>query len=200
MNQHYAELGKDCQIQENVILGLKYKEGCQKARIGDKAVIRAFSIIYADVEIGDEFRTGHYVLIREMTKVGNLVIVGTGSLIEGYTEIGDRVKVEGLAYIPTHTRIGSDVFIGPGAVLTNDRYPQRLRSLYKPEGPVIEDSVTIGANCTILPGVKIGEGAFIAAGSVVTRDVPPWTLVKGVPGRILELPEKLRERNRALRW
>jgi acetyltransferase-like isoleucine patch superfamily enzyme len=75
-----------------------------------------------------------------------------------------------------------------------------MRSKYKPEGPTVEDSVTIGANATILPGVHIGEGAFIAAGAVVLRDVPPWTLVKGNPGQICKLPEKLRERNHALRW
>lgn len=197
---HFAEIGLNCVIQENVILGLRYREGCEKVKIGNNAVIRAFTIIYADVEIGDDFKTGHYVLIREYTKIGNRVVIGTGSVIDGYTEIGDRVKIESLVYIPTHTRIGNDVFIGPNTVLTNDRYPQRMRDRYKPEGPVIEDSVSIGSNCTILPGVRIGEGAFIAAGSVVTKDVPPWTLVKGVPGQIYELPEKLRERNRALRW
>lgn len=196
----FADLGSNCVIQAHVILGLKYREECRKVKIGNNAVVRAFSVIYADVEIGDDFKTGHSILIREMTRIGNRVVIGTGSVIDGYTEIGDRVKIESLVYIPTHTRVGSDVFIGPNAVFTNDRYPQRMRDHYKPEGPIIEDSVSVGANCTILPGVRIGEGAFIAAGSVVTQDVPSWTLVKGVPGKCYELPEKLKERNRALRW
>lgn len=198
--KYYAELGQNCMIQENVTLGLKYKDDSQKARIGNNAVIRAFTIIYADVEIGDDFKSGHYILIREFTKIGNKIVIGTGTVIDGYTELGDRVKIESLVYIPTHSKIGSDVFIGPNSVLTNDRYPQRLRDQYKPEGPFIEESVSIGANCTILPGVRIGEGAFIAAGTVVTKDIPPWSLVKGVPGKIYELPEKLRERNRAKKW
>ncbi len=198
--KYFAELGKNYQIQENVILGLKYRDNCQKASIGNNAVIRAFTIIYADVVIGDDFKTGHNVLIREMTKFGNKIVIGTGTVIDGYTEVGDRVKIESLVYIPTHTKIGSDVFIGPNVTLTNDKYPQRLREQYEPKGPIIEDSVSIGANSTILPGVRVGEGSFIAAGSVVTKDIPPWSLVKGVPGKIYPLPEKLRERNKAKRW
>ena len=198
--QHFAKLGKNCIVQENVILGLKYKEDCKKVKIGDNAIIRAFSVIYADVVIGDDFKTGHGIVIRENTKIGSKIVVGTGTVIDGNVEIGDRVKIESHVYIPTHTKIGSDVFIGPNVVMTNDKYPQRLRDQYEPKGPIIEDSVSIGANSTILPGVRVGEGSFIAAGSVVTKDIPPWSLVKGVPGKIYPLPEKLRERNKAKRW
>lgn len=186
-------------MQEFVVIGLRYRPDCQPARIGSHARIRAFSVIYADVVIGDHFKTGHGILIREQTIIGTQVVVGTGSVIDGQSRIGDRVKIESLVYIPTHTKIGSHVFIGPNAVLTNDRYPQRMRDQYKPEGPVLEDSVTIGAGATILPGVRIGEGSFVAAGAVVTHDVPPWSLIRGVPGRISELPARLRERNRAAR-
>ncbi|SRR5581483_5152910 len=198
--EHYAEWGANCVIQPGAIVGLKYTEGCRPVRLGDNAVIRALTVIYADVEAGDGFKTGHHVMIREMTRFGSKVIVGTGTVIDGTVAVGDRVKIEGLVYIPTHTTIGDDVFIGPKAVLTNDRYPLRLRSQYNPRGPILEDSVSIGGNATILPGVRIGEGALVAAGAVVVRDVPPWTLVKGNPGKVYDLPEKLRERNRALKW
>jgi acetyltransferase-like isoleucine patch superfamily enzyme len=200
MVNHFASIGKNCVIQGNVIIGLKYKADCREVTLGDNAVIRAFTIIYADVDIGNDFKTGHNVLIRERTTFGDKIVVGTGTVIDGHVEIGSRVKVESLVYIPTHSRIGDDVFIGPNVTMTNDKYPQRLRDQYEPIGPAIEDSVSIGANSTILPGVRIGEGSFIAAGSVVTKDVPPWSLVKGVPGKILPLPEKLKERNRAIRW
>lgn len=198
--EHYAELGNNCVIQPTAVVGLKYSDNCRRARLGNNAVIRAFTIIYADVEAGDDFKTGHHVLIREMTRFGSKIVIGSGSIIDGTVSVGHRVKIESLVYIPTHTTLGSDVFIGPKAVLTNDRYPLRLRGQYRPEGPIIEDSVSIGANATILPGVRIGEGAFIAAGAVVLRDVPPWTLVRGNPGHICDLPEKLREPNRALKW
>ena len=198
--ERYAKLGQGCVVQEGVILGLKYKDGCQEAVVGDRAVIRAGTIIYADVVIGHDFKTGHHVLIREYTRIGDRVVVGTGTVIDGHVEIGSFVKIESRVYIPTHTRIGSYCFLGPGAVLTNDKYPQRLRDEYEPQGPILEESVTIGANATILPGVRIGEGAMVAAGSVVTKDVPPWHLAIGVPARVQPLPERLRERNRAKAW
>ena len=196
----YAKLGKDYKVQENVILGLKYAEGCNEAIIGDRAVIRWGTVIYADVVIGDDFKTGHSVLIREKTVIGDRVLVGTNTVIDGNVEIDSFVKLESNVYIPTHTKIGSYVFIGPGAVLTNDRYPQRLRDEYEPLGPILEDSVTIGANATILPGVRIGEGSMVAAGSVVTKDISPWSLAIGVPAKVEPLPQQLRERNRAKSW
>jgi acetyltransferase-like isoleucine patch superfamily enzyme len=196
----FAELGENCTVQDSVILGLRYTENCKKARIGDNAVIRAFTVIYADCSIGDDLKTGHFVTIRENTNIGNNAVVGSGTVIDGSTDIGDRVKIETNVYIPSNTRIGSDVFIGPSVVMTNDRYPQKMRDSYKPAGPVIEDNVSIGANSTILPEVKIGTGSFIAAGTVVTKDVPPHSLVKGNPGEISPLPEKLNEQNRAKEW
>ncbi len=196
----FATTGQNCTIQENVVLGLRYKEGCQPAIVGNNAVIRWGSVIYADVIIGDDFATGHNVLIREHTHIGNKVLVGTGTVIDGHVTIGNFVKLETNVYIPTHTRIGNYVFIGPNAVLTNDRYPLRRRQEYTPEGPILEDHVTIGANATILPGVRIGEGAMVAAGAVVTRDVPPWHLAIGVPARVQPLPPELREPNKARNW
>lgn len=198
--KHFAELGENCTVHDGAVVGLKYREGCRKVRIGDNAVIRSYTVIYADVVIGNDFKTGHHVVIRENTRIGNRVVVGTGTVIDGDVEIGDRVKIETRVYVPTHTKIGSDVFIGPGVVMTNDKYPQRLRDQYEPVGPVIEDSVSIGANSVILPGVRIGEGSFVAAGTVVAKNVPPWSLVMGPAGEIRDLPEKLRERNRAKRW
>jgi acetyltransferase-like isoleucine patch superfamily enzyme len=196
----YVKMGSGCVIQDNLILGLKYAEGCKEAVIGERAVIRWGTVIYADVEIGDDFKTGHSVVIREKTKIGNRVLIGTNTVIDGNVEIGSFVKLESNVYIPAHTKIGSYVFIGPGAVLTNDKYPQRLRDEYDPIGPILEDSVTIGANATILPGIRIGEGTIVGAGSVITKNVPPWSFAIGVPARVKPLPERLRERNRAKAW
>jgi len=187
-------------IQSGATVGLKYREGAEPTKIDGYSTVRTGTIIYADVTVGDYFQTGHNAMIREKTTIGSHVVIGTGTVIDGNVEIGDFVKIESSCYIPTHVTIGSRVFFGPGVVLTNDRYPLKLRDEYKPEGPTIEDDVTIGGGVTVCPGVTIGAGSFIAAGAVVTKDIPPGSLVIGAPGRIHPLPEKLKERNMALSW
>ena len=92
-----------------------------------------------------------------------------------------------MVYIPTNTTIGNHVFIGPNAVLTNDRYPPSECLM----GPIVKTGAAIGANATILPGVCIGEGALIAAGSIVTRDVPDYMMAVGTPARIKDLPDEI---------
>jgi acetyltransferase-like isoleucine patch superfamily enzyme len=152
------------------------------------ARIRSGTIIYADVSIGENFQTGHHVTIREQTQVGNHVVIGTNTVIDGYMTIGDFVKIESNCYIPTHVTIGNRVFFGPNVTLTNDRYPLKMRDEYAPEGPVIEDGVALGGGVVVCPGVRIGKDSFVAAGAVVTKNVPANSLVKGVPGKYSPLP------------
>ncbi len=187
-------IGKNCVLGDGVVLGLKYKDDCGITIIGDDAIIRAGTIIYGDVKIGNDFKTGHFVLIREKTKIGHNVLVGTRTVIDGSCTIGDNVRLQSGVYLSTFTSIGSKVFIGPCAVLLNDKYP--VRGEYKPMAPVVEDHVSIGGNATILPNVTIGKGAFVAAGAVVTRDVPEGKLAMGNPARIYDLPQNLQGGNR----
>ncbi|MFC7205405.1 acyltransferase [Haloferax namakaokahaiae] len=177
-------------IDEGVTVG--YGDGSEPT-IGERARIRAGSIIYHDVEIGDDFITGHNVLVREHTTIGDKVLIGTNSVVDGNTTIGSHVSIQTNVYIPTNTHIGNDVFVGPGVVMTNDMYP--VRSEYELTGPTIEDNASVGANATILPGVTIGEGAFVAAGAVVVEDVPPRVLAVGAPATYRELPAPLQGDN-----
>jgi acetyltransferase-like isoleucine patch superfamily enzyme len=190
-----ANIGEECQIAETAVIGVKYTDDSGPAVLGNNAVVRSGSIIYDDVTIGEGFRTGHYVLVREATTLGDDVLVGTNTVIEGHVTVGNKVTMETNVYIPTRVSIGDRVFLGPNAVLTNDKYPLRRRERYEPEGPVVRNSVTIGANATVLPGVELGEGSIIAAGSTVTKDVPSWHRAIGVPAQIEPLPEELREYN-----
>lgn len=192
--------GSNCHFDEGSIVGYVYSAPCGDARIGSNARVRSGSVIYCDVTLGDYFQAGHNVLIREHTVIGNHVTVGTNTVIDGNVKIGDFVKIESNCYIPTHVRIGCRVFLGPNVVLTNDKYPLKLRDEYQPDGPVIGDGVTLGAGTIVLPGIKIGADSMVAAGALVTKDVPPMSLVTGVPGTIRKLPAKLRERNMALSW
>lgn len=188
MTRNYSA-GRDCHISEESTVGYEYNDDTQSTSIGDEVVIRAGTIIYGDVIIGDNVQTGHNAVIREATTVGDETIVGTQTVIDGYSEIGNRVSLQTGVYIPSETTIGDRVFIGPNATLTNDPYP--VRQSVDLDGPTIADSVSIGANATVLPSISIGERSFVAAGSVVTKDVPPETMAVGAPAEIKPLPEKL---------
>ena len=187
-------VGKGSQIFEPVTLGFPSRDkvgqtGFTGTTIGVNSVIRSGTIIYCDVSIGDNFQSGHNVMIREKTSIGNRVAIGTSAVIEGTTIIWDDVSLQSMVYIPTNTVIGNTVFIGPNTVLTNDRYPPTGIGGLK--GPQIRDGAAIGANATLLPGVCIGEGALVAAGAIVTRDVPPHMLAIGAPAKITDLPQKM---------
>lgn len=200
MKEDFYLAGHDCEFQPGAVIGFRYKKDCSPVKLGNNCIIRLGSIIYADVVAGDDFQTGHHVMIREHTVIGSHIVIGTNTVIDGNVNIGDFVKIESNCYIPTHVTIGSRVFIGPGVVLTNDKYPQKMRDQYKPEGPIIEDGVTLGAGVVVVPEIIIGKGSFVAAGAVVTKNIPPMSFVKGIPGEILPLPDKLREFNTAKNW
>jgi acetyltransferase-like isoleucine patch superfamily enzyme len=185
-------IGEGAQIFEPVTIGFPSRENIGKAgypgtTIGHHAILRSGTIIYCDVIIGNYFQSGHNTLIREKTRIGDRTAIGTATVIDGNTSIGNDVSLQSLVYIPTNTTIGNHVFIGPNAVLTNDRYPPS-RCL---KGPVVKTGAAIGANATILPGVCIGEGALVAAGSIVTRDVPDYMMAVGTPARMKELPKEI---------
>jgi acetyltransferase-like isoleucine patch superfamily enzyme len=187
-------VGKGSQIFEPVTMGFPSRDklgqtGFTGTIVGKNAVIRSGTIIYCDVTIGDNFQSGHNVMIREKTTIGNRVAIGTSVVIEGSTIIGDDVSLQSMVYVPTNTVIGNKVFIGPNTVLTNDRYPPTGIGGLK--GPQIRDGAAIGANATILPGVCIGEGALVAAGAIVTRDVPAHMLAIGAPAKITDLPQRM---------
>jgi acetyltransferase-like isoleucine patch superfamily enzyme len=204
-------IGRRTMILENVILGYPTSDvllnimsrrtrnedlDFEGVTIGDHCIIRSDVVIYRDVVMGNYVRTGHKVLIRERTRIGSHVLVGTNVVVDNDTRIGNRVSLQSGVYIPTGTIIEDWVFVGPHASFLNDRFPIRVTGPLT--APKIRRGATIGGNATILPGVTVGEGAFVAAGSVVTSDVPPWHLAKGSPARHQPLPSKLRRRNRII--
>jgi len=126
--------------------------------------------------IGKDNKIWNFVNIYNTT-IGEDNTIGSFVEISG-TTIGNHCKIEAGTFIPKGVTIHNNVFIGPNVVFTNDRFPRAIGE-WKIYPTVVEDDVSIGANCTILPGIILGQGCLIGAGSVVTESVDPFTLVAG---------------------
>ena len=189
----YCEIGPHAKIDNDVILGYRFEGDSEPLKIGAHAVIRSGSILYADTAIGERFSCGHQALIRGRIVIGNRVVVHHKVTLEGNLTIGSGVKIMAHVYVPSRTRIGNMVFIGPNVTILNDKRPMRGKT--ELSAVTIEDHVTVGGGVTVCPGVTIGKRSFIAAGAVVTKNVPPDTLVIGSPGHFQPLPKSLAEGN-----
>ena len=142
---------------------------------------KPINFVAPDAEIGKNVRIWHFVYVGSKAIIGDDVKIGSLAHVDYGVRVGSGTKIEGLAYIPPLSRIGKNVFIGPAAVLTNDPYPPSNRMI----GVTIEDNAVIGGRAVIRAGVKVGRGAVVAMGSVVTKDVPPGKVVMGVPARVV---------------
>jgi UDP-2-acetamido-3-amino-2,3-dideoxy-glucuronate N-acetyltransferase len=152
--------------------------------------------------IGDGTSIWHLVQVREGVHIGKKCIVGKDVYIDFDVQIGDHVKIQNSALIYHGATIEDGVFIGPQACLTNDRYPRSITpdgSLKGADdwvvGPIlIRYGASVGAGALILPDVTVGRFAMVAAGSVVTRDVPDHALVLGIPAKVVGYVCKCGER------
>ena len=179
-----VKLGKDSKIDEGVHLGYPCQRSGRRGPLvlGPAARVRAGSILYQGTTIGKGLETGHHVVIREDCAIGDDFRIWNHATIDYGCAIGNRVKIHNHCYVAQFTKIEDDVFLAPGVMIANDKYPVNYDAL---QGPTIKKGARIGINATLLPGVTIGEGALVGAGSVVTKDVPPNTVVVGNPARVL---------------
>ncbi len=183
----YLLIGKNPDIDPLAVIGEVTVRKIEDTtlKIGKNAVIRNGSIIYAGTSIGDNFNTGHYVILREENTVGDNVMIWSHSIIDYGCRLGDNVKIHSQVYVSQFTVIEDNVFLAPGVITGNDLHPGCEKSRECLKGPVIKKGAQVGLNVTILPYITIGEKALIGAGSVVTRDIPPGKVAYGNPAKIV---------------
>mgnify|MGYP006417793149 FL=1 len=178
-------LGENVVVEDYCIIGLPFKGMDQeKTVIGKDSVIRAGTYIYAGNQIGENFQTGNKVNIRELNTVGNNVSIGTLSVIEHHIVIHNGARIHSQVFIPEYSVLEEDCWVGPNVVLTNALYPKHQSVKNDLKGAHIKQNAKIGANSTLLPGISIGKGCLIGAGSVVTKDIEDGVIAAGSPAKL----------------
>ena len=185
-------IGDGCEVQDGAILGKPPKlsrhssarrEAPPPLVLGAGAVVCARAIVLAGAEIGEGAILGDQSFVRERARVGAGSVIGRGSAVDNDVVIGERVRIQTDVYITAFSEIENDVFVGPGASTTNDDTMSRHGPEYGLRGARLRRAARVGGGTVLCPGVEVGEEAFVAAGAVVTRDVPARAVVMGVPAR-----------------
>ncbi len=198
-----CRIARGCRIGDGAVLGKRPALGARSTAsrdplpglvVGEECTVSALAVVFAGSELGRGTIVGDGGLVRERSRLGADCVVGARAIVENDCVLGARVKLQAMAYITAYSLLEDDVFIAPCVVTTNDNFmgrTEKRKALMK--GPVIRRGARIGGGAMLLPGVEIGEEAFVGAGAVVTRDVAPGTLVVGSPARYLRNvpPEEL---------
>jgi acetyltransferase-like isoleucine patch superfamily enzyme len=179
----YAVVGKQPALSPR---STAKREELPPAEIGDGTIVSTGAVVFAGTKVGARAILGDQSCVRERVVVGDDVVIGRGSLVENDTTIGAMTKIQAGAYITAYSTLEEHVFIAPCVVTTNDNFmgrTERRHELIK--GPTIRRGARVGGGAILLPGVEIGEDAFVGAGAVVTKDVEPRMLVVGSPARVM---------------
>lgn len=184
------DIGEGTLVDEGALVG--YISGRLAERkplsIGAGSKIRFGTVVYEGSTIGARLETGHGVVIREENQIGDRLNIWNNSTVDYGCWIGNNVKIHTNCYVAQYTTLDDDVFLAPGVTVANDPCP--VCSLCM-KGPTLRRGVKVGVNVTLLPHIEIGEYSVIAAGAVVTKDVPPRSLVVGNPGRVVKTVDQI---------
>jgi acyl-[acyl carrier protein]--UDP-N-acetylglucosamine O-acyltransferase len=172
-------IGDDSVIGSHTEIGIPHQENLGQLFIGPRSVIRSHTVLYSGSSFEERLETGHHVSIREGTKAGKNLRVGSYSDIQGDVEIGDFVRLHSNVHLGKQTKIGNYVWIFPFVVTTNDPQPPSEQVL----GCQIEDYVAIATGAILLPGIHVGHDSLVGANSTVNKNVEPFSLIVGSPGR-----------------
>ncbi|HYY64612.1 MAG TPA: acyltransferase [Gaiellaceae bacterium] len=193
-------VGDDCKILDYAVVGKQptlsprstaKKEELPPLELGAGTIVSTGAVVFAGTRIGERVIVGDQSCVRERCQIGDDVVVGRGSLVENDTTIGALTKIQAHAYITAYSTLEDNVFIAPCVATTNDNFMGRTEKRYGLiKGPTIRRGARVGGGAILLPAIEIGEEAFVGAGAVVIRDVPPRAVVVGSPARqIREVPD-----------
>ena len=194
-------IGDGCVIADGVVLGKQpslsprstaKREELPPLEVGAGTIVSTGAIVFAGTRLGERVIVGDQACVRERVTVGDDVVIGRGSLVENDTTIGALTRIQADAYITAYSILEEDVFIAPCVVTTNDNFMGRTEKRKKLlRGPTIRRGARVGGGAILCPGVEVGEEAFVGAGAVVVRDVPPRVVVVGNPARVLrDVPDE----------
>ena len=191
-----VQIGDNVRIDDHTVIGKLQMKAANSAvtqaaqfsptRIGDNCLIGTSVILYVGCQLANNVLVADFASVREQVTIGENTIVGRGVTIEQRVTIGKRCKLESEVYITAISEIGDYCFIAPEVSFSNDNFMGRSEERFKHfRGATLKDGARIGTNATLLPGVTIHEDGQVAAGAVVTRDVPAKKVVVGVPAKVV---------------
>ena len=193
-------IGDGCRILDYAVVGKQptlsprstaKREALPPLELGAGTIVSTGAIVFAGTTVGERVIVGDQACIRERCEIGDDVVVGRGSLVENDTTVGALTKIQAHAYITAYSTLEEHVFIAPCVATTNDNFMGRTEKRHElVKGPTIRRGARVGGAAVLLPGIEIGEEAFVGAGAIVLRDVPARAVVVGSPARqIRDVPD-----------
>jgi acetyltransferase-like isoleucine patch superfamily enzyme len=194
-------IGEGCRILDYAVVGKQptlsprstaKREDLPPLELGAGTIVSTGAVVFAGTTVGERVIVGDQSCIRERCSIGDDVVLGRGSFVENDTSVGALTKIQAHAYITAYSLLEDNVFIAPCVITTNDNFMGRTEKRHElMRGPTIRRGARVGGGAVLLPGIEIGEEAFIGAGAVVVRDVEAHALMVGNPARRLrEVPEE----------
>jgi acetyltransferase-like isoleucine patch superfamily enzyme len=188
-------IGDGCKILDGAVVGKQpslsprsttRREELPPLELGAGTIVSTGAIVFAGTRIGARVIVGDQACVRERCEIGDDVVIGRGTLVENDTTIGGLTKIQAMAYITSYSTLEEQVFIAPCVQTSNDNFMGRTEQRHKlRKGPTIRRGARVGVGAVLCPSVEIGAEAFVGAGAVVVKDVPPRVVVVGNPARVL---------------
>jgi acetyltransferase-like isoleucine patch superfamily enzyme len=186
-------IGAGCSIEDHAVLGKRPRLARHSSaagevgplELGPGASVGCGAVLFAGARVAAGTTIGDQSFVRERSSIGEGSVIGRGSVVDNDVRVGERVRVQTGVYLTAFSIVEDDVFLGPGVLTTNDDTMSRHAPEMRLRGAALRRACRVGGGAVLTPGVEIGEEAFVAAGALVTRDVPPRAVVMGVPARVV---------------